>query len=64
MAWEVWQNNFVEWFHHNGVNKCMYSKFTKDLSVIIYLYVDDMLIFSTNMIGIVKTQRYLTLSLK
>jgi hypothetical protein len=42
----------------------MYSKFTKDLSVIICLYVDDMLIFSTNMIGIVKTQRYLTLFLK
>jgi hypothetical protein len=29
-------------FHHNNVNKCMYSKFTKDFSVIIYLYVDGM----------------------
>jgi protein associated with RNAse G/E len=38
----------------------MYSKFTKDSGVIIYLYVDDMLIFSTNMIGIVETKRYLT----
>jgi hypothetical protein len=38
----------------------MYSKFTKDFGVIICLYVDDMLIFSTNMIGIVETKRYLT----
>ena len=47
-------------FHHNGVDKCMYSKFTKDFGVIIYLYIDDMLIFSTNMIEIVETKRYLT----
>ena len=32
----------------------------KDFGVIIWLYVDDMLIFSTNMIGIVETKRYLT----
>ena len=38
----------------------MYSKFTKTFGVIICLYVDDMLIFSTNMIGIVETKRYLT----
>jgi len=38
----------------------MYSKFTKDFGVIICLYVDDMLIFSTNIIGIVETKRYLT----
>jgi hypothetical protein len=38
----------------------MYSKFTKDSGVIICLYVDDMLIFSTNIIGIVETKRYLT----
>jgi len=47
-------------FHHNGADKCMYFKFTKDFGVIICLYVDDMLIFSTNMIGIVETKRYLT----
>jgi ribosome biogenesis protein Nip4 len=47
-------------FHHNSVNKCMYSKFTKDFCVIICLYVDDMLIFSTNMIGKVETKRCLT----
>jgi ketosteroid isomerase-like protein len=38
----------------------MYFKFTKDFSVIICLYVDDMLIFSTNIIGIVETKTYLT----
>jgi hypothetical protein len=38
----------------------MYSKFTIDFGVIIYLYIDDMLIFSTTMIGIVETKRYLT----
>jgi hypothetical protein len=47
-------------FHHNGADKCMYSKFTKDFGVIICLHVDDMLIFSTNMIGISETKRYLT----
>jgi hypothetical protein len=47
-------------FHHNGADKCMYSKFTKDSGVIICLYVDDMLIFNTNIIGIVETKRYLT----
>jgi hypothetical protein len=51
---------FLNGFHHNGSDKCMNSKFTKDSGVIIYLYVDDMLIFSTNMIGIVETKRYLT----
>jgi hypothetical protein len=38
----------------------MYSKFTKDFGVIICFYVDDMLIFNTNMIGIVETKRYFT----
>jgi hypothetical protein len=38
----------------------MYSKFTKKIGVIICLFIDDMLIFSTNMIEIVETKRYLT----
>jgi len=38
----------------------MHSKFTIDFDVIICLYIDDMLIFSTNMIGIVEIKRYLT----
>jgi hypothetical protein len=38
----------------------MYSKFTKDFGVIICLYIDNTLIFSTNMIEIVEIKRYLT----
>jgi hypothetical protein len=47
-------------FHHNGADKCMYFKFTKEFDVIICLYINDMLIFSTNMNGIVETKWYLT----
>jgi len=38
----------------------MYSKFIKDFGVIVCFFIDDMLIFSTNMIEIVETERYLT----
>jgi len=38
----------------------MYSKFSKDFYVIICLYIDNMLIFITNMIGKMKTKRCLT----
>jgi hypothetical protein len=47
-------------FKHNGANKCIYSKFTKDYGVIVCLYVDDMLIFETNMKGVYETKKYLT----
>ena len=36
-------------FKHNNADKCIYSKFTNDFGVIICLYVDDLLIFGTNM---------------
>ena len=39
-------------FIPNGTDKCIYSKVTKDYGVIICLYVDDMLIIGTNMLGI------------
>jgi hypothetical protein len=42
----------------------MYSKFTKDFGVIICLYMDNTLIFSTNMIEIVEIKRYLTFIFK
>jgi hypothetical protein len=35
-------------FKHNIVAKCIYSKLINDFGVIIYLYVDDMLIISSN----------------
>jgi hypothetical protein len=47
-------------FKHNNADKCIYSKFTDCYGVIICLYVDDMLIFGTNMEGISETKKYLT----
>lgn len=47
-------------FTHNSADKCVYSKFVDDFGVIICLYVDDMLIISTNMNGINDTKKYLT----
>uniref|UniRef100_A0A2N9IZW8 Reverse transcriptase Ty1/copia-type domain-containing protein n=1 Tax=Fagus sylvatica TaxID=28930 RepID=A0A2N9IZW8_FAGSY len=46
-------------FKHNGADKCVYSKFTSEYGVIVCLYVDDMLIFGTNMLGVCKTKKYL-----
>ena len=47
-------------FVHNSSDKCMYSKFTKEYEVIVCLYVDDMLIFGTNMKGVCETKKYLS----
>uniref|UniRef100_A0A2N9GJP7 Uncharacterized protein n=1 Tax=Fagus sylvatica TaxID=28930 RepID=A0A2N9GJP7_FAGSY len=46
-------------FKHNEVDKCVYSKFTVEYGVIVCLYVDDMLIFRTNMLGVCETKKYL-----
>jgi len=54
-------------FHYNSVDKCMYSNFFKNkikIGVITCPYVDDMLLFSINMIGIIETKRYLTFIFK
>ena len=47
-------------FMHNSSNKCMYSKFIKEYGVIVCIYVDDMLIFGTNMKGVCETKKYLS----
>ena len=47
-------------FIHNNVDKCIDSKFTESFGAIICLYVDDLLIFGTNMQGISDTKKYLT----
>ena len=47
-------------FIHNSSDKCMYSKFTKEYGVILCLYVDDMLIFDTNMKHVCETKKYLS----
>jgi len=49
---------------NNGANNFIYFKFKKDFGVIIYLYVDDILIFSTNMNVIVEIKKYLTFIFK
>uniref|UniRef100_A0A2N9GCP6 Uncharacterized protein n=1 Tax=Fagus sylvatica TaxID=28930 RepID=A0A2N9GCP6_FAGSY len=46
-------------FKHNGADKCVYSKFTSEYGVIVCLYVDDMLFFGTNMLGVCETKKYL-----
>ena len=47
-------------FVHNSSDKCMYSKFTKKYGVIVCLYVDDMLIFGTNVKCVCETKMYLS----
>ncbi|KAH9768292.1 Integrase catalytic domain-containing protein [Citrus sinensis] len=51
-------------FKHNNADKCIYFKFTNDFGVIICLYVDDLLIFGTNMQGVDDTKKYLTSQFK
>ena len=51
-------------FVHNGTDKCMYSKFTKEYGVIVCLYVDNMFIFGTNTKGLCETKRYLSFEFK
>ena len=46
-------------FKHNKADKCVYSKFTVEYGVIVCLYVKDMLIFGTNMLGVRETKKYL-----
>ena len=46
-------------FKHNGADKCVYSKFISEYGVIVCLYMDDMLIFGTNILGVCETKKYL-----
>ncbi|CAA0832210.1 Leucine-rich repeat receptor protein kinase EMS1 [Striga hermonthica] len=51
-------------FRHNNADKCLYSKYCDDYIVIVCLYVDDMLILSDDMRGIMETKRFLSLTFK
>jgi len=51
-------------FKHNSADKCIYSKFTNDFGVIIYLYMDDILIISTNINDVNDTKKYLTFKIQ
>lgn len=51
-------------FKHNSADKCIYSKFTSEYGVVICLYVDDMLIIDTNMVGVNESKKYLSSKFK
>jgi hypothetical protein len=46
-------------FKYNGADKCVYSEFTVEYGVIVCLYVDNMLIFGINMLGVYEIKKYL-----
>jgi hypothetical protein len=46
-------------FKYNGADKCVYFKFTVEYGDIVCLYVDNMLIFGINMLGVYETKKYL-----
>jgi len=46
-------------FSSNESDKCIYSKFEHGKGVIIYLHVDDMIIFRTNLKKVEKTKCFL-----
>ena len=56
----ILSNGFV----HNLTDKCVYLKTWDDYMVIVCLYVDDMLIVSNNIKGIVETKRFLSSTFK
>lgn len=47
-------------FKINQADKCVYSKFNGDRGVIICLYVDDMLIFGTDLDQVRETKEFLS----
>ncbi|RVW47574.1 Retrovirus-related Pol polyprotein from transposon TNT 1-94 [Vitis vinifera] len=49
---------------YNNVDKCLYSKTCDDYMVIMCLYVDDMLILSDDMKGIIEMKRFLSSTFK
>nr|GEX52863.1 zinc finger, CCHC-type [Tanacetum cinerariifolium] len=51
-------------FKHNSADRCIYTKSMKDYTVVICLYVDDMLIISTTINGISETKSYLSSNFK
>ncbi|KAJ9566572.1 hypothetical protein OSB04_002538 [Centaurea solstitialis] len=51
-------------FKHNGANRCIYSKCTKESTVVICVYVDDMLIIGTSLVGILETKNYISSNFK
>ena len=46
-------------FSINDVDKCIYNKVENNSCIIICLYVDDMLIFRTNLLVVINTKSFL-----
>ena len=46
-------------FSINGVDKCIYSKVENNSCIIIWLYVEDMLTFGTNLQVVIETKNFL-----
>ena len=46
-------------FSINEVDKCIYRKVENNSCIIIYLYIDDMLIFGTNLQVVIETNGFL-----
>ncbi|GJX43983.1 retrovirus-related pol polyprotein from transposon TNT 1-94 [Tanacetum coccineum] len=51
-------------FQHNSADRCIYTKSTKEYTVVICLYVDDMLIIGITFDGILETKSYLSSNFK
>ncbi|KAI3815113.1 hypothetical protein L1987_14769 [Smallanthus sonchifolius] len=51
-------------FQHNSADRCIYTKCEPDYTVVICLYVDDMLIIGTHLEGICETKKYLSSNFK
>lgn len=49
---------------HNGADKCIYFKFTKNYGVLVYVFVGDIIITRINMADINETKKYLTSQFK
>ena len=59
-----WHNKFdhvlvTNGYSINDANKCIYSKYEDNTCVVICLYVDDMLIFGTNLEVVCETKKFL-----
>lgn len=59
VAWEIWSNNIKQWFFfYSSSYMCIYNFFYTNY-LIICLYVDDMLLFTTNVELALKIMRFL-----
>jgi hypothetical protein len=56
----ILSNGFIP----NSCDKCLYTKVCKNTVIFLCLYVDDMLIISNDLNGILETKRFLTSTFK